>query len=91
MSASFLSPAQVLGAVPKISLFAANFSTTSILRDTCDHDFQRRTCDGVAELRWVDQGLRANQIKAAFEEAVLGVKDRLVLSDAAWARMAPLI
>ena len=26
------------------------FSTTSILRDTCDHDFQRRTCDGVAEL-----------------------------------------
>jgi hypothetical protein len=25
------------------------FSTMSILRDICDHDFQRRTCDGVAE------------------------------------------
>jgi putative transposase len=29
--------------------------------------------------------------KAAFEEAALGVLDRLVLSDAAWERMAPLI
>ena len=29
--------------------------------------------------------------KAAFREAALGVLDRLVLSDAAWKRMAPLI
>lgn len=33
----------------------------------------------------------ANQFKAAFGEAVLGVKNRLVLNDAAWGRMAPLI
>ena len=31
------------------------------------------------------------RFKAAFGEAVLGVMDRLVLSDAAWERMAPLI
>ena len=31
------------------------------------------------------------RFKAAFWEAVLGVMERLVLSDAAWARMAPLI
>ena len=31
------------------------------------------------------------RFKVAFGEAVLGVKDRLVLSDAAWERMAPLI
>jgi transposase len=38
-----------------------------------------------------DSLLGANQIQGFFWEAVLGVKDRLVLSDAAWARMAPLI
>ena len=31
------------------------------------------------------------KFKASFWEEVLGVKDRLVLSDAAWERMAPLI
>jgi transposase len=31
------------------------------------------------------------RLKAAFREAVLGVMDRLVLNDAAWERMAPLI
>ena len=31
------------------------------------------------------------RFKAAFWEAALGVMDRLVLSDAAWERMAPLI
>ena len=38
-----------------------------------------------------DSLLGANQIQGCFWEAVLGVKDRLVLSDAAWERMAPLI
>ena len=38
-----------------------------------------------------DSLLRANQIQGCFWEAVLGVMDRLVLSDAAWERMAPLI
>ena len=31
------------------------------------------------------------RFKAAFGEAVLGVMDRLVLSDAAWERIAPLV
>jgi hypothetical protein len=31
------------------------------------------------------------RFKAAFWEAVLGVMERLVLSDAAWERMAPVI
>lgn len=35
--------------------------------------------------------LGANQIQGCFWQAVLGVMDRLVLSDAAWERMAPLI
>ena len=35
--------------------------------------------------------LRANEIQAAFWEATLGVMVRLVLSDAAWERMASLI
>src|SRR5271169_4572118 len=42
----------------------------------------------------VDSGdslLGANQIQGCFWEAVLGVMDRLVLSDAAWERMASLI
>src|SRR5882724_4105250 len=38
-----------------------------------------------------DSLLGANQIQGFFWEAVLGVKDRLVLSDASWERMAPLI
>ena len=38
-----------------------------------------------------DSLLGANQIQGCFWEAVLGVMDRLVLSDAAWERMAPLI
>src|ERR1700722_5631863 len=38
-----------------------------------------------------DSLLGANQIQGCFWEAVLGVKSRLVLSDAAWERMAPLI
>jgi transposase len=38
-----------------------------------------------------DSLLGANQIQSCFWEAVLGVKSRLVLSDAAWERMAPLI
>jgi hypothetical protein len=38
-----------------------------------------------------DSLLGANQIQGCFWEAVLGVKDRLVLSDATWERMAPLI
>jgi putative transposase len=38
-----------------------------------------------------DSLLGANQIQGCFGEAVLGVMDRLVLSDAAWERMAPLI
>ncbi len=38
-----------------------------------------------------DSLLGANQIQDCFWEAVLGVMDRLVLSDAAWERMAPLI
>ena len=38
-----------------------------------------------------DSLLGANQIQDCFWEAILGVMDRLVLSDAAWERMAPLI
>ena len=38
-----------------------------------------------------DSLLGANQIQSCFWEAVLGVLDRLVLSDAGWERMAPLI
>ncbi len=38
-----------------------------------------------------DSLLGANQIQGCFWEAVLGVMDRLVLSEAAWERMAPLI
>jgi hypothetical protein len=38
-----------------------------------------------------DSLLGANQIQSCFWEAVLGVMDRLVLSDAAWERMAPLM
>jgi Putative transposase of IS4/5 family (DUF4096) len=38
-----------------------------------------------------DSPLGGNQIQGCFWEAVLGVMDRLVLSDAAWGRMAPLI
>jgi putative transposase len=38
-----------------------------------------------------DSLLGANQIQGCFWEAALGVMDRLVLSDAAWERMAPLI
>jgi len=38
-----------------------------------------------------DSLLGANQIQGCFWEAVLGVMERLVLSDAAWERMAPLI
>ena len=38
-----------------------------------------------------DSLLGANRIQGCFWEAVLGVMDRLVLSDAAWERMAPLI
>ena len=38
-----------------------------------------------------DSLLGANQIQGSFGEAALGVMDRLVLSDAVWERMAPLI
>ena len=38
-----------------------------------------------------DSLLGANQFQGFFWEAVLGVMERLVLSDAAWERMAPLI
>jgi hypothetical protein len=38
-----------------------------------------------------DSLLGANQLQGFFWEAVLGVKDRLVLSDATWGRMAPLV
>src|SRR5258705_8039249 len=38
-----------------------------------------------------DSLLGANQIQDCFWEAVLGVMERLILSDAAWERMAPLI
>jgi hypothetical protein len=38
-----------------------------------------------------DSLLGANQIQGCFWEAVLGVMARLVLSEAAWERMAPLI
>jgi putative transposase len=38
-----------------------------------------------------DSLLGANQIQGFFWEAALGVTGRLVLSDAAWERMAPLI
>ena len=38
-----------------------------------------------------DSLLGENQIQGFFLEAALGVMDRLVLSDAAWERMAPLI
>src|SRR5271170_3289797 len=38
-----------------------------------------------------DSLLGGNQIQGCFWEAVLGVMDRLVLSDAAWERMALLI
>ena len=38
-----------------------------------------------------DSLLGANQIQGSFGEAALGVMDRLVLSDVAWERMAPLI
>src|SRR5271154_2428701 len=38
-----------------------------------------------------DSLLGANQIQGCFWEAVLGVMDRLALSEAAWERMAPLI
>src|SRR5882724_13466921 len=48
---------------------------------------------GQRELGGVDSKdslLGANQIQGFFWEAVLGVKDRLVLSDASWGRMAAL-
>jgi len=38
-----------------------------------------------------DSLLSANQVQGCFWEAALGVMDRLVLSDVAWERMAPLI
>ena len=47
--------------------------------------------DGLGGVDSKDSLLGANQIQSCFWEAVLGVKSRLVLSDAAWERMAPLI
>src|ERR1700722_12574480 len=44
-----------------------------------------------SDTRSWDSLLGANQIQGCFWEAVLGVMDRLVLSEAAWERMAPLI
>ena len=51
-------------------------------------EVEKRTLGGVDS--W-DSLLGGNQIQGCFWEAVLGVMDRLVLSDAAWERMAPLI
>jgi len=53
-----------------------------------DSKKSRRALGGVDSK---DSLLGANQIQDCFWEAVLGVMDRLVLSDAAWERMAPLI
>src|SRR3979409_2245837 len=55
--------------------------------------FSERSCS-IKRLGRVDSKdslLGANQIQGCFREAVLGVMNRLVLSDAAWERMAPLI
>ena len=46
---------------------------------------------GLGSVDSKDSLLVANQIQGFFWEAVLGVMDRLVLSDAAWERIAPLI
>jgi putative transposase len=50
-----------------------------------------RVCRGLGGVDSWDSLLGGNQIQGCFWEAVLGVMDRLVLSDAAWERMAPLI
>jgi transposase len=55
-----------------------------------DHT-QTRSSTALGGVDSKDSLLGANQIQSCFWEAVLGVKSRLVLSDAAWERMAPLI
>ena len=47
--------------------------------------------EGLGGVDSKDSLLGANQIQGCFWEAALGVMDRLVLTDAAWERMAPLI
>ena len=49
------------------------------------------TSSGLGGVDSRDSLLGANQIQGCFWEAILGVMDRLVLSDAVWERMAPLI
>src|SRR6266850_1654611 len=48
-------------------------------------------CPALGGVDSKDSLLGANQIQDCFWEAVLGVMERLILSDAAWERMAPLI
>jgi transposase len=50
-----------------------------------------RITDTLSRVDPKDSTLGAIRFKAAFGEAALGVMDRLVLTDAAWERMAPLI
>ena len=64
----------------------------------CPHQEHARTLthstdrnDALGGVDFWDSLLGGNQIQGCFWEAVLGVMDRLVLSDAAWERMAPLI
>ena len=78
-------------------LIAARGSSLTLCRPTASRASRLRILSnalGNAPLGGVDSKdslLGANQIQGSFGEAALGVMDRLVLSDAVWERMAPLI
>jgi transposase len=62
-----------------------------VVRVTMTSEPPQETVAALGGVDSKDSLLGANQIQDCFWEAVLGVMDRLVLSDAAWERMAPLI
>ena len=67
---------------------SANLAANTVEISNIKHRAIREILGGVDSK---DSLLGANQIQGCFWEAVLGVMERLVLSDAAWERMAPLI
>ena len=71
-------------------VIVASFAEPGDSRDPRD-ETTTRAVDRLGGVDSWDSLLGGNQIQGCFWEAVLGVMDRLVLSDAAWERMAPLI
>src|SRR3984957_9361237 len=74
-----------------IATTAARIRNPSMAPSCSGISFSDRGRDPLGCVDSWDSLLGANQIQGCFWEAVLGVMDRLVLSDAAWERMAPLI